>query len=124
MKLSYIVFILVIVFVSAKQSKPHHEFLGLGDMNPLDLMRVMSGDFTALLPQSIQPLARKLLGKEEQTGAAGFLQQAQNLLGGNSGLDKMIGGQSAQSGMGSLLGDFGNLGNLGGLFGQEPAKEK
>ena len=66
MKLSYIIFIVVIVLATASkhQQKPKHEFLNLGSMDPLSLMRVMSGDFTAILPASIQPLARKLLGKE------------------------------------------------------------
>ena len=56
--------VLLICFVSAAPARKH-EFLNLGSMNPFDMARLMSGDFTAILPSAIQPFARKLLGKEE-----------------------------------------------------------
>jgi hypothetical protein len=34
-------------------------------MNPLQIAGLMSGDWTAILPASIQPIVRKLLGKEQ-----------------------------------------------------------
>lgn len=53
-------------------------------MNPLQMASFMSGDYASVLPSSLQPLARKILGQEKQSGVSGFLQQAQSMMGGNS----------------------------------------
>jgi hypothetical protein len=40
-----------------------HELLGLDSLNPMQTAQLMSGDWTAALPESIQGIAKKLLGK-------------------------------------------------------------
>lgn len=67
-------------------------------MNPLQIAGLMSGDWASILPASVQPLARQILGQEQKSGVAGFLSQAQGLLGGNSNGGGLLGG------MGSLFG--------------------
>lgn len=41
-------------------------------MNPLQVAGLMNGDWTSVLPASIQSYARQILG-QEQSGASGFL---------------------------------------------------
>jgi hypothetical protein len=92
-------------------------------MNPLQIAQLMSGDFTAVLPASIQPIVRSVLGQQQQSGVSGFLGQAQNILGGSNpnngggllgGMGSLLGqaGQQGQNGLGNFLGTFSNA--LGG----------
>lgn len=102
--------------------EPNHELFGLDSMNPLQIAGLMSGDWASILPASIQPLARQILGQEQKSGVAGFLSQAQGLLGGNQNGGGLLGGmgnlfgQASQSnkssGLGGLLNTFS--GALGG----------
>lgn len=95
-------------------------------MNPLQIAGLLSGDWTSILPASIQPFVRTLLGKEQQSGVSGFLNKAQGLLGGNGG--GLLGGmgnlfgqasQQGQSGLSGLLQNFGGaLGGSGANLGQ------
>lgn len=104
----------------------NHEFMNLGSMNPLQIAGLLSGDWTSILPASIQPFVRTLLGKEQQSGVSGFLSKAQGLLGGNGG--GLLGGmgnlfgqasQQGQSGLSGLLNNFGGaLGGSGANLGQ------
>lgn len=104
MKISILVTVVALLAVSSscsqhlRSSNVNHEFLDFS--NPLQLASLMSGDYVSMLPSFIQPLARKVLGQEEQSGASGFLSKAQSILGGNNGPTG------------------GLLGSLGGLFGQ------
>lgn len=91
-------------------------------MNPLQIAGLMSGDWASILPASIQPLARQILGQEQRSGVAGFLSQAQGLLGGGSqngggllgGMGNLFGQatKTNNSGLGGLLSTFSNA--LGG----------
>jgi hypothetical protein len=92
-------------------------------MNPLQIAQLMSGDYISILPASIQPIVRSVLGQQQQSGVSGFLSQAQNLLGGSTpsnsggllgGMGSLLGqaGQQGQNGLGSFLGSFSNA--LGG----------
>ena len=86
----------------------------------------MSGDWTAILPESVRGIAKTLLGKEQQSGPLDMLSKAQGLLGGGgnsaSGLGGLLGGltggnnnQGSGSSVSSVLGQFsGLLGNNGG----------
>lgn len=83
----------------------------------------MSGDWTAILPESVRGIARSLLGKEKQSGPMDMLSKAQNLLGGGgssgSGLGGLLGGLTGgnnnQGSASSVLGQFsGLLGNNAG----------
>lgn len=45
--------------------RPHnqgHKILGLDSLNPLQTAQLMSGDWTAVLPESIRTAAQKLIG--------------------------------------------------------------
>lgn len=99
----------------------------------------MSGDYASILPSFLQPLARKILGTEQKGGAAGFLQSAQGLFGGNNnptggllgGMGNMFSQAGGNSGSGGILSSITNafggassgasnagssaLGGLGGL---------
>ena len=103
----------------------NHEFLNLGNLNPLQMAGLLSGDWASILPASIQPFVRSLLGQEKQSGVSGFLSKAQGLLGGggnNGGLFGSLGGlfgQATQSGQQSGL--SGLLGNFGGALGGNTA---
>lgn len=66
-------------------------------MNPLQIASLLSGDYVSILPAFLQPIARSILGQEQKSGVSGFLQQAQNFLGGNT------------SPTGGLLGNMGSL---------------
>jgi hypothetical protein len=86
----------------------------------------MSGDWTAILPESVRGIARSLLGKEQQSGPMDMLSKAQGLLGGgssaSSGLGGLLGGltggsanQASGSSVSSILGGFsGLMGNNAG----------
>lgn len=121
--------IAVLAMIMAVGSSAHlrtfnenHEFMNLNSLNPLQIAGLMSGDWISILPSSIQPIARTLFQKEQQSGVSGFLSKAQGLLGGNGGNNGgLFGGmgnlfgqasQSGQSGLSSVLNSFG--GALGG----------
>lgn len=98
----------------------NHEFLNLNSLNPLQIAGLMSGDWMSILPASIQPIARSLFQKEQQSGVSGFLSKAQGFLGGSGGgSNGLLGGfgnlfgqasQSGQSGLSGLLNNFGSAG--------------
>lgn len=98
----------------------NHELFDFGSMNPLQIASLLSGDWTAILPASIQPFVRTLFQKEQQSGVAGFLNKAQSFMGGNGGglfggMGNLFGQASQtgqQSGLSGLLNNFG--GALGG----------
>lgn len=64
----------------------------------MQTLQLMSGDYASLLPEFLQPMARKILGQEQKSGPAGFLQ---SLTGGGSGSSSK----------------FDMMGGLGNLFG-------
>jgi hypothetical protein len=122
-----IIFIVLIATVSCsthlRTALQHEDIPFLNNMNPLQIAQLMSGDYVSILPASIQPIVRAVLGQQQQSGVSGFLSQAQNILGGGSssnsggllgGMGSLLGqaGQQGQNGVGSLLGSFGNA--LGG----------
>jgi hypothetical protein len=75
--------------------------------DPGMMIDIASGDYLTLLPDSIEPFVRKVLGKEKKTGVAGFMDTAKGLLGGgskSSPLDSLMGGQTAGSGFANILG--------------------
>jgi hypothetical protein len=98
----------------------HEQLPFLNNMNPIQIAQLMSGDYISILPASIQPIVRSVLGQQQQSGVSGFLSQAQNLLsGGNNpsnsggllgGMGSLFGQSSQQgtNGLGSLLGSFSN----------------
>jgi hypothetical protein len=103
MKASQITILFVLAAVAACGNiRQEHNFNPLESLNPIQTMQLMSGDWTAILPESVRGIARKLLGKEEEAGPMGMLSKAQGLLGG--------GDSSSSSGIGSLLGGLGGLG--------------
>lgn len=122
-----VVLCIVLATASASQHLRTHDMQHdlslpfLGDINPLQIAQLMSGDYASILPASIQPLARKILGQEQQSGPAGFLNQASRFFGsGNQGggllggLGNLFGGSSGQQSsgaMGNILNAFG--GNTG-----------
>ena len=124
MKIIILVAFLAIIAVGncthLRTSDPNHQFLDFS--NPLKLASLLSGDYVSLLPSFIQPIARKVLGQEQQSGVSGFLSKAQSFLGGNnSPTGGLLGG------LGSLFGQSANQGNSGvssllnnfsGAFGQ------
>lgn len=95
-------------------------------MNPLQIASLLSGDFVSILPASIQPIVRSVLGQQQQSGVSGFLNQAQNILGGGGKTGGLLGGmgnlfgqasQQGQNGLGNFLGgitnSFGGSSNSG-----------
>lgn len=131
MRVGFVITVLAMLIALGCSSKhlrsydQNHEFLNLGNLNPLQMAGLLSGDWASILPAPLQPLARKLLGQEQQSGPAGFLSKAQGLLGGggsNGGLFGSLGGlfgQATQSGQQSGL--SGLLGNFGGALGGNTA---
>lgn len=87
----------------------NHELFNFGSMNPLQIASLMSGDWTAILPASIQPFVRTLFQREQQSGVAGFLNKAQSFMGGNNG--------GLFGGMGNLFGQASQTGQQSGLSG-------
>jgi len=125
MKIAIFVALVAIIAVGncsihLRTSDPNHQFLDFS--NPLKLASLLSGDYVSLLPSFIQPIARKVLGQEQQSGVSGFLSKAQSFLGGNNsptggllgGLGSLFGQSASQgnSGVSSLLNNFS------GAFGQ------
>ena len=85
-----------------------HELPFLDSMNPLQLASFLSGDYVSIFPSFLQPIARTILGQEQRNGVSGFLQQAQNFLGGtNSPTGGLLGG------MGNLFSQAAGQGNVG-----------
>lgn len=54
---------LAVTAYSANLRNYEHEFLSLDSLNPLQIAGLMSGDWVSILPASIQPIARQVLGK-------------------------------------------------------------
>lgn len=125
MKIAVLVTLVALLAVSScnsshlRTSDSNHQFLDFS--NPLNLASILSGDYVSLLPSFIQPLARKILGQEQQSGVSGFLNQAKNFLGGNNnpsgglfgGLGNLF-GQAASQGNNDIS---GVLNNFSGAFG-------
>ena len=108
MRVITIAIILTIALTANTIKTRDHECMDLFAKDPAMMVDLASGDYLTLLPDSIEPYVRKLLGKEKKTGVAGMLQTAQGLLGGGkqqggSALDSLIGGQSAGSGISGML---------------------
>ena len=103
-----IIFLAVLVAATANQQLRIHDMehdLSLpfiGELGPMETLKLMSGDYASLLPESIQPFARKILGQEQQSGPAGFLNNMSNTMGG---------GSSSSGGMFGGLGDMFGGGN-------------
>ena len=101
MKVTIILTLLALIaLANSHQQLRRHELPFLDSMNPLQMAEMMSGDYTAILPEFLRPMARKVLGIE-QSGTSAMLSQASSLFGG--------------SGSGS---NGGMLGGLGDLFGK------
>lgn len=88
MKLLTIVTLLTIVALAVSikvhKNKRNHEFIDMFTKDPGMMIDIASGDYLTLLPDSIEPFVRKVLGKEKKTGVAGFLDTAKGLLGGGN----------------------------------------
>ena len=100
---------LVLAVTSIQQLRQHdmeHDMPFLDSMGPLKMAQFMSGDYAAALPESIQPLARRVMGQEKQSGVSGFLGKAQNLFGS---------GKSSSS-------SKGLFGGMSDLFAGQPKK--
>ena len=93
--LTLIVLLAIIALSSSLEPKRNHQFLDMFTQDPKMMLDVASGDYLSLLPDSVEPMVRKVLGKEKKTGVAGFLDTAQGLLGSKqnkSPLDSLMGG--------------------------------
>ena len=102
-----VLFAIIALSASTKIHKRNHEFIDMFTKDPGMMIDLASGDYLTLLPDSIEPFVRKILGKEKKAGVAGFLDTAQGLLGGGenkSPLDSLMGGESAGNGFASMLG--------------------
>lgn len=67
MKVYQITILFAIVALSTCVStQQEHNFNPLDSLDPMQTMQLMSGDWTAILPESVRGIARKLLGKEEE----------------------------------------------------------
>lgn len=129
MKITLFVAVFAMLAVSStcvshiRTNDPNHQFIDFS--NPLGLASLLSGDYVSLLPSFIQPIARKVLGQEQQSGVSGFLNQAKNLLsGGNSPTGGLFGGLSNLFGQTASQGNqdvTGILNNFSGAFGQQPS---
>lgn len=114
MKLAVLcMFLAIVCSVNSIQQLRRHDLPFLDSMNPLQMAQLMSGDYVSILPSFIQPLARKILGQEKQSGVSGFLSQAQNMLSGNTGASGGLLG-----GMGDLFKSAGNSGSGNGVLSQ------
>ena len=105
--LTFVVLLTIIALSVSVKPKRNHEFVDMFTKDPGMMLDLASGDYLTLLPDSVEPFVRKVLGKEKKEGVAGFMQQAQGLLGGGnsqSPLDGLMGGGSAGSGFASMLG--------------------
>lgn len=116
-----IVMVLVALATANQQLRVHdmqHD-LGLpfiGDLNPIQAMQLMSGDYASILPGPLQPLARKILGQEKQSGPAGFMNSVSNMFGGSgSGNGGLFGGMGDLFGSGKQSG--GAMSNIMSAFG-------
>lgn len=114
MKISILITVLAVIsFTSCQETHlrvhdMNHELPFLDSMNPFQIASLLSGDYVSILPAFLQPIARAILGQEQRNGVSGFLQQAQNFLGGNNGpTGGLLGG------MGNLFGQAANQGNAG-----------
>ena len=107
----------MVALVSCGDLRQEHTFNPLDSLDPIQTMKLMSGDWTAILPESVRGIARSLLGKEEDEGPMGMLSKAQGLLGGgdsDSGLGSLLGGLSGGDGdstKNSLISGFSSLMN-------------
>lgn len=103
--------IALICFVVAancgKQLRQNHDFISLSDLAPSDLSGLLNGNMGSLLPSSLQGLASKIFGEEEQQGSQGFLDKAKNFFGGSSS-------SNYNSNSNSNGGIFGGLSSLFG----------
>ena len=50
-----------------RDANEKHESLGLDSLNPFQTLSLLSGDWTAILPESIQQIAKQLLDSGSQT---------------------------------------------------------
>ena len=93
--LTLLVLLAIIALSNSVQIKRNHEFMDMFTKDPGMMLDLASGDYLTLLPDSVEPFVRTVLGKEKKTGVAGFMDTAQGLLGGGSSkspLDGLMGG--------------------------------
>lgn len=112
MRISILITVLALVsFTSCTHIRQHemnHELPFLDSLNPLQIASLLGGDYVSILPSFLQPIARTILGQEQNSGVNGFLQKASNFLGGtNSPTGGLFGN------MGKIFGDAANSGNKG-----------
>lgn len=68
----------------------NHEFLDTSGLNPLQISQLMSGDWTAVLPESVRTLTNQLLNQGTQTtglGGDATLSGLPSSLSGAGGID-------------------------------------
>jgi hypothetical protein len=64
MKLLSLTIIFGIMAISMSHNlRQEHKFNPLESLDPIQTLQLMSGDWTAILPESVRGIARKLLGK-------------------------------------------------------------
>ena len=110
MKIIYLALLATIfTLASSEVQLRHHQFPFLDNMGPLEMAQVASGDYLSLLPDSIEPIVRKILGKEKKEGVAGYLDTAKNFFGGGSNNNNNSGG--FLSGLGDMFSSSSNNNN-------------
>lgn len=123
MKATVLLIIIVLLAIGncenhLRGSQNHQSLPFLDSLNPLQIASLLSGDIASILPPSIQPIVRSVLGQQQQSGVSGFLNKAQSLFGGNDGglLGGMgnLFGQASQQGQNGLGGFLGSLTNAFG----------
>ena len=78
-----------------RDANEKHELLALDSLNPFQTLSLLSGDWTANLPESIRPIAKNLLGSDTQNeNLSGLLSS-----GGLSGSTSSTSGTSIPQGL-------------------------
>ena len=84
MKITIVLAVLALLAVAqAHQQLRKHDLPFLDSLtdNPLKMAQLMSGDYVSILPEFLQPMARKIFN-QEQSGTSALLSKASNFLGG------------------------------------------
>ena len=84
MKITIVLAVLALLAVAqAHQQLRKHDLPFLDSLtdNPLKMAQLMSGDYVSILPEFLQPMARKIFN-QEQSGTSAFLSKASNFIGG------------------------------------------
>lgn len=121
MKAIFFLVLIALITVSTctghlRAQEQHQSLPFLNSLNPLQIASLLSGDIASVLPASIQPIVRSVLGQQQQSGVSGFLSKAQSLLGGGNtggllgGMGNLFGqsAQQGQNGLGNFLGTISN----------------